>query len=66
MFYREYNENKHVCEIRGDSKSVKNAIALIKQSTSRPDIKVELSVPQSACGKIIGNLIFRNIFKLNV
>lgn len=54
--FRENNENSQVCEISGSSPAnVQRAAELIKQEASPPpNITEELTVPQSACGKIIG------------
>lgn len=54
--FRENNENSQVCEISGSSPAnVQRAAELIKQEASPPPIITEeLTVPQTACGKIIG------------
>lgn len=54
--FRENNENSQVCEISGSSAAnVQRAAELVKQEASPPPIITEeLSVPQTACGKIIG------------
>lgn len=49
------DDNNQICEIYGEPDAVKSAEELIKQTIKRVDsVKVEIEVPSTACGKIMG------------
>lgn len=53
--FNEKDDSNQYCTIRGNSEAARTAEKLIKKEASRPPtFTQEIQVPQSACGKIIG------------
>jgi tudor domain-containing protein 2 len=53
--FQENDENTHTCEIVGQAEHVELAENLIQKEAQRPTIITEeITVPQNACGKIMG------------